>query len=281
MKSRRSLNRKIDKTFGYIGHSFLAIYAIYLLCVWISERPSLFINSITVVGAHATSEEGIKAVASSVLNDKILYRIKQNNQLLYPSQEVGKQIRSLSPRIANVKVRFDNHKDLKVIITEYTPNFLYCLGSNSTQHESSTPQKDHQPKDCFFADEEGYVYANAPEYIGYPFVAIVASSSEQAVTQASPVGTHVLTNDSYNRIRLYIDNLSRVGLTTHSVTLLGGGDIRVEVGMPWVLLLATDKDPDRAIANLGVVLLNLENSRESAKNVSEIDLRFGNKIFYR
>lgn len=63
--------------------------------------------------------------------------------------------------------------------------------------------------------------------------------------------------------------------------VLGGGDIRAEVGMPWVLLLATSKEPDRTIANLGVVLENLEKTPDKGKGVREIDLRFGNKIFYK
>jgi hypothetical protein len=51
--------------------------------------------------------------------------------------------------------------------------------------------------------------------------------------------------------------------------------------MPWVLLLATSKEPDRTIANLGVVLENLEKTPDKGKGVREIDLRFGNKIFYK
>ena len=273
--------RKIDKTFAYIGYTIITLYAVFLLCAWISLRPALHITSVTVEGAHAISEEGIKNVAVAHLDDTILFWGKRNNQILFPVMEMERAVKSLSPRIANVKTAFDSHHHMRVIITEYTPNFLYCMRSDLLPTTSSSSPSEYQPKDCYFADVDGYVYAEAPEYIGYPFVAIVASSTEEAVTHQSPIGTTVLTEDAYSRIRMYIDDLSRVGLTTHSVTLLGGGDIRAEVGMPWVLLLATSKEPDRTIANLGVVLENLEKTPDKGKGVREIDLRFGNKIFYK
>lgn len=273
--------RKVDKTFAYIGYTIIILYAVFLLSAWISLRPSLHITALAVEGAHATSEESIKNVAVVHLDDTILFWIKRNNRLLYPVAEMERVVKSQSPRIANVKTVFDSHQSMRVIITEYTPNFLYCMRSDLLPLISSSSPLAYQPKDCYFADEDGYVYAEAPEYIGYPFVAIVASSTEEAVTHQSPIGTTVLTEAAYARIRMYIDDLSEVGLTTHSVTLLGGGDIRAEVGMPWVLLLATDRDPDRTIANLGVVLANLEKTPDKGKGVREIDLRFGNKIFYK
>lgn len=281
MKSRRAQLRRIDKTFEYIGYALLISYSLYLLCVWVSMRPSFFIDAVTIEGAHATSEASISNLVKAKLDTQLLFHIKRNNKLLYPVNEMEKEVLALSPRIANVRTIFDSSKKLRVVVTEYTPNFLYCMRSDTMLFEASTTPIDRQPKDCYFADEEGYVYANAPEYIGYPFVAIVASSSEQAVTHQSPVGTNVLTEESYARIRTYIDDLSQVGLTTHSVTLLGQNDIRAEVGMPWAILFATDKDPQRAIRNLGVVLANLEKTPGKGKDIREIDLRFGNKIFYK
>lgn len=281
MKSRRAQMRRIDKIFEYIGYSLLTVYSLYLLCVWISLRPALFIDTVKIEGAHATSGDSIASIVNAKLDEQLLFHIRRNNKLLYPVREMEKEVLALSPRIANVRTIFDSTTHLRVVVTEYTPNFLYCMRSDSLINETSAAPTDHQPKDCYFADNNGYVYANAPEYIGYPFVAIVASSSEQAVTHQSPIGTYVLTEASYARIRTHIDSLSRVGLTTHSVTLLGGSDIRVEVGMPWVILFATDKEPERAIRNLGVVLANLEKTPEKGKDVREIDLRFGNKIFYK
>jgi hypothetical protein len=122
------------------------------------------------------------------------------------------------------------------------------------------------------------VYAEAPEYIGYPFVAIFASTTNEGVSSPSPIGTRVLTEELYARIRAYIDGFSRIGLTAHRVLLLPGDDLEVELGMPWTVLVSTSKDPGRTIANLGVVLENLHKKDPEFKR---IDLRFGNKVFYK
>ncbi len=281
LKSSHARSRTIDKTFEYIAYFLIVVYGVYLLVVWVFARPSLFINEITVLGTHAVSSTSIQMLAVSLLDQKYLYRINRNNKFLYPETQLKTDVLSISPRLAHVETTFDTKNKLKIEVTEFTPNFLYCLHSDKADHIASSTPTDQQPKDCFFADEEGYVYAEAPEYVGYPFVAIIASTSEEAVMHQSPIGTRVISEPDYEKITSFIDHLSVVGLTTHVVTLLGGNDILLEVGMPWEILFSYDKDADRAISNLGVVLKNLDKSPDKGKSVRTIDLRFGNKIFYR
>ncbi len=125
------------------------------------------------------------------------------------------------------------------------------------------------------------MYAPAPEYLGYPFVALISSSSAQAVAHPSPIGGSVIGREKYALIRALIDRLSSIGLTARSVTLMEGDDIEVEVGMPWVVRFDVTKDIDRSMENLTVVLSALDRTEGKGADVHEIDLRFGNKIFYR
>lgn len=281
IKSSRVRSRKIDKTFEYAAYVLITLYGIYLVIVWVSVRPSLFIDNIVVDGTHAVSSSSIQMLAQSKLKEKLLYRINRNNELLYPMNVMKAEVLALSPRLAHIDTSFDTRHTLRIKVTEFTPNFLYCMGTDKMIESASSTPTDVQPKDCYFADEEGYVYAEAPEYVGYPFVSIIAATSEEAVTHPSPIGTKVISEADYALIQAFIDDLSKVGLTTHSVTLLGGNDVRVEVGMPWAILFTTNKDAGKAITNLGVVLENLDKSPDKGKSVREIDLRFGNKIFYK
>jgi hypothetical protein len=279
LKSARTRIHRIEKTFEFVGYAILVSYFLYLSVVWITARPSLWITDVEIEGAHAVSADSIADIAKEQLNGILLYHIRTDNEFLYPKEEVIEEVMSLSPRIAHVSVDFTGRHTLRVAVTEFTPNFLFCMASDLAL--ASSTSIDRQPKDCYFADEKGYVYSEAPEYLGYPFVAIIASTSEEAVTHATPVGTHALSEEEYARIRSFIDDLSRAGLSTHSVTLMPDHDVEIEVGMPWKLLWTTTRDPEASFRNLGVVLDSLAASPSKGKDVTQIDLRFGNKIFYR
>ena len=282
LQSTRTRLRKVDKIFQYVGYALLIVYFLYLATVWVTFRPLVEITTVDVEGTHAVSKEAIEALVKEPLHGVLLSHIRRDNQLFYPTKEIRARTLSLSPRIAHVAIDFDRRHVLHVTIIEYTPNFLFCMSSDDTEVDaSSTINIDHQPRDCYFADEEGYVYADAPEYVGYPFVAIIASTSEQAVTHASPIGTHALSEEEYSHIRGFIDDISRAGLVTHSVTLLPDQDVRIQVGMPWSLLWTTTENPEASIRNLSVVLTNIAHSDTKVSSVKEIDLRFGNKVFYR
>ena len=101
LKSKSSRIRAIDKTFGYVGHTILFLYALYLLCVWVSLRPTLFIDSIVVEGTHASSGQSVYDVATAKLSEQLVFWVKRNNQLLYPVRDMEQEVRALSPRIKN------------------------------------------------------------------------------------------------------------------------------------------------------------------------------------
>lgn len=282
LQSTRTRLRKVDKVFQYFGYVLLVIYFLYLAVVWSTFRHVVQITSVEVEGTHAVSKEAIAALASESLSNVLLSHIRRDNSFFYPEREMIKRILALSPRIAHVAIDFNRRHVLHVVIIEYTPNFLFCMKSDGGEVDASTTTSiNHQPRDCYFADEDGYVYAEAPEYVGYPFVAIIASTSEQAVTHASPIGTHALSEEEYSHIQGFIDDISRAGLVTHSVTLLPDKDVRIEVGMPWSLLWTTTEDPEGSIRNLSIVLTSIAHSNTKVNSIKEIDLRFGNKIFYR
>ena len=121
----------------------------------------------------------------------------------------------------------------------------------------------------------------APEYIGYPFVAIIASSSVEGMPLPSPLGTVPVGEREYKTIRTFVDQLARAGFTTHAITLLDKDDIKLSLDTPWTLLWTTTEKPEQSISNLQVLLTSMNGDRKAKGEVREIDLRFGNKIFYK
>ena len=280
LKSPNARLRQIDKIFLHSAEVILAVTAIIIVCAWTSYRPSLHITTIRVEGAHAVDAKSIYDIADRELGGKLLFSIKRNNTYLYPERRVETDIKALSQRIAYAHVSFPDRHTLLATVVEYTPTFLYCRKSEDHRVDASSTEN-IVPGDCYFADEKGYVFSEAPEYIGYPFVAIIASSSVEGMPLQSPLGTVPVGVAEYKTIRTFVDQLARAGFTTHAITLLEEDDIKLSLDTPWTLLWTTTEKPEQSISNLQVLLTSMNGDRKAKGEVREIDLRFGNKIFYK
>ena len=295
LKSERARMERIDSRFQAIAQIILILYALFVLASWLSYRPVFALTSVQVTGTHAISNIEVQNIAESALHTRILYRIDRNNMLLYPTTAVLAQIKHKYPRIKDAQLRFDDRHKIIVNVEEYLPAMLYCMGFENFK-ESAQPKNDNDasitesavPQDsdsqslstCYFADDHGYIFATAPNYAGYPFIAIVASST-LATSDISPVGRFALDAETFHNIERFIAELNTIGFTTHAVELLSGQDVRIKTDRPWDILWATTKDPAESIKNLGLVLESIKKDKKAEGEMTVIDLRFGNKIFYK
>ncbi len=146
LRSTRAKARRIDRIFEYAAYSLISTYALYLLVVWGFSRSLVAIERIEVVGAHAVASSSIVALAKEGLAETFLYRVRRDNALLYPYDELEREVLALSPRIASVRSTAENGGTLKIEVVEYTPNFLYCYRSEG---EVATATRDTRvTKDC-------------------------------------------------------------------------------------------------------------------------------------
>ena len=281
LKSEQIRLKRVDRIFLRIAELFLIVSAVFFFMVWVTHREALYITHIQVEGARATPPESIAGVTSAVLNDRLFLTVKRDNLFLYPSQSVEEKIKALSPRIAYAKISFPDPHTLLATVAEYTPTFLYCKKSEGGDVRASSTLSTNNPSDCYFADQKGYVFSAAPEYIGYPFVAIIASSSVEGMPSVSPLGTVPVDPATYKSIRAFVETLSRAGFTTHAITLIDKDDVKLTLDTPWDLLWTTTEKPEASVSNLQVLLTSMNGDKAAKNAIQEIDLRFGNKIFYK
>ncbi len=286
---------RIDARFQAMAQIILVLYALFVLASWLSYRPVFAITTVNVTGTHSIANSEVRMIAESALHTRMLYRIDRNNMLLYPTAAVLAQIKATYPRVKDAQLKFDDRHKIAITVEEYMPAMLYCVGFENSKESTSLqkmtdasttePTVPSLPEDqslstCYFADDHGYVFASAPNYAGYPFMAIVASSTVNTEAN-SPVGTYALDAETFNNIKGFISQLNSLGFTTHAVELLSEHDIRIKTDRPWDILWTTTKDKAESIKNLGLVLDSINKDKKAEGGMTFIDLRFGNKIFYR
>jgi len=129
---------------------------------------------------------------------------------------------------------------------------------------------------CFLVDEEGFVFAPAEtgsEKLHFRL--------EKEAT-SSPLGTEIFSADRLAASITFLKELQMLGFNPERLVFQHERDVEVPLSDNARLLLK-EGDYARALSNLQALLLqgNVLPGTVKATNVEYIDLRFGNKIYFK
>ena len=138
---------------------YTIIFVLFFISLFVLSLTwnKLTINNISVSGNSSVSDSDILAVVNPILSEKHLWIIRTDNLFLIDNSEIKKQIMDDFPKINSVKVGFHGLTSIVVSVSERTPDSIWCKG---------TPANTGQ---CFFMDDTGFIYGEAPKFSGNPF----------------------------------------------------------------------------------------------------------------
>lgn len=279
LSSPRQRQRKIDRAFRNLAELLLVAYFFFVVAALLSSHPSLRIAKITVEGARAVDAPAVMAMTREVLEEKFLWKIERGNALLLPRGELVAAVKNVDRRIASVTVTTPSPKDLVVTIEEYVPAFIWCppRGGGAAEPIAAQLQGTADAPSCYFADRSGYIFDDAPRFSGTT-LRVYRTAIE---APDGPIGRRILPDGALALLERMADELGLVGISVYAVDALGSGDYRFAVNAPWALLWSDTKDPKASAENLALVVERLNESGEDMAEISVIDLRFGDKVFYK
>ncbi len=284
LSSKMSL---VDRFFLVTSQVVLVSYFAFMMVAYASHQPSIRINSISTQGVISVDEEAIKKIAEAPINEKILGFIRKDNHFFYPKNEVTEYIKAYSPRIAYAEIADDVADNFTVRIVEYMPVFLVCKKNVLSDPlfvdtdgviEDSGENIHLDNSSCMFADENGYLFGEAPEYSGFPFTQIFVDEKSHAQVGLKQT---LLSEEEFITYKKFLDALAQLGIETHALVLEENNDVRLFTNLPYQLLWSSSKDIEKTTANLGSVLSAFRDNPRLVGTTTLIDLRFGNKIFYK
>lgn len=285
LRSRSARHRRIDLVFLRAAQTVLVVHSLWSLVIWTAERDVFAIRRVEVDGTRALSAARMEALARSELSGDIL-GLPFNNTLAAPRGEIAAVLRAESDRVARVSVIAKTHV-LRVSVTERVPEFLWCSSRGHTEDDvaSTTPPGAPQLIGCFFASSDGYIFASAPDYSGYPlFVYRTEATSTNANAATFPLGQYVLAARDHALVGDFLDELRRAGIAPREVIERGGGDYEITSDQAWRIMWASEMGATESVRRLGLVVRELDEDKKTdagGESVSMIDLRFGNKVFYK
>jgi len=253
---------------------YLAIFlGIVLLLVQISRLPQMRIDNVSIVGTKATDKVELYSSAVEKLSGKYFYLFPHNNIFLYPREAIESALLKEFPRLKSVDAGIVGRNQIEITVTERDAVGVVCSNVSIGQ-------------ECYFLDDRGFVFAQAPVFSGRGYFVYREDSSRRF-----KIGSYFLNPTTFTNIQDLKEILERLGLSVESALASGKNTEVFARHITMTLEEGTDiifssdvEDSQNELQNLEAILVSSEFEEESAGDIGTIeyiDLRFGNKVYYR
>lgn len=257
---------------------FVATFGTFFLLAYISQLPQLNISNIEISGNKVVATETIKAIVEEKIKGDYLQFFPKRNILLYPKNNIKKEILDQFKRIKKVGLAIKENKILEISVNERVALYTWC-------RENPSQQEGGAKEECYFLDDSGYIFDKAPYFSGeiyFKFYGSITSDEE------TPLGIY-FSPTNFTKFVLFKGKLEDAGLKPTKLQTQDGGDVHIHLSNKTSaqepkILFKISSNVETLAENLEAAL-NTEPFLSEFKNkyssLEYIDLRFGNKVYYK
>lgn len=233
--------------------------AVYGLSV-LTYLPQYTITKVSVGGTEHVPPRLVQAFVEAKLSDGTYHLLSRENIFLYPKKTIAKSIPEYFPRILNAQISRDAlmAQVINVVVVERQPFALWCSQTDT----------------CFDMDNGGFVFA------------LSATSTDGRIvftgglaTSSPPIGQTFLPQHFAGVLAL-VSHLKERGYSVADVSVENEQDFAVSLAERFVLRASFGADADSLVQNLQAVLSS-GTMRGKEDTIEYIDLRFGNRVYYK
>lgn len=280
--NRASPIKKIKrrKFFSKLVLFIFVLSILFIVVGFLSRLPKYSINEVEVRGTESLDGS---VVASSVIESLKGYKLlvySRASIFLYSKKEVSSFISSAFPRVYKV-ISIDREKQKLIIsIEERHGAYTWC------GHVAPTFEKRFQRDKCYFLDQEGFAFAEAPNFTEGVYLSIYGGLPIEGETIGETINLQNNITDVAKMLEILEDN----DLPVHSLVLKADGqhefllDAYTLNGNYSRIIWNEDIPLSETLSKLGSALSE-ENFKEEWKEKSAyfeyIDTRFNNRVFYK
>ena len=271
----RKYTGKRKKTYNLwmiIGVGLCIIFVV--LSVITVRLPVFQIQKIFISGLSTVNEEDVrKEVTSALVGSYFAGLISYRFLFAVPTQTIVDAIKHKFSLIAEVHIEKEFPDTLTIGVKERTMFGILC---NDAANLEALTDKGYVDIQCAYVDTQGVAYESAPKTHGFLITKISTDAPMIAIGQVSvdPLMMQRITD-------LNTKLPAVIGSPIVEYRLRGNvaREVRVVSNMGFSLIINRDDDLDHALSVLGTILKKEIGSKR--KNLDYIDLRFGNKVFYK
>lgn len=264
-RKRKALVKKIVITSSVI---FFAL----ILFIFVINRSALRIEKVNVFGTNIIREDEVSEYVNKIISGKYFFLIPKNSVFFYPKEKIKNELLGKFGRIEAVYPAVDNGNTLVVSVSERSPKYLWCGKELSVNN--------HVDGKCYFMDKTGTIFVKSPDFspnVFFTFYGPLASTTD-------PIGATIFPIEELERIISFRDSVSAMGFDSKSFSVLKDGDYEFNLVRSGKILFNKKDDFEQLVDNILLAITSLPLSEEVKSKIDSllyIDVRFGNKVFYK
>jgi len=272
-KRRRGLQSKILLL-------ILAFFILFTSLVFIFRIDKLNIETITIAGNKVVDTELIEEVIQDNLKGYYLYFLPKSNFLLFPENKIENELAAKFGRLKDISISLGGSKTLSVSLTEREGKYIWC-GENLPDAAVQTNESL-----CYFMDDSGYIFDAAPYFSGSVYFKFFGPLDLNET--GNPLGTY-FAPEIFDKLVAFKDALISMNIKPVFV-LVKNEDIEIYLSSNVVsvdapkIIFKSDFELEKLSENLQTALATeplKSNFKNKYSSLSYIDLRFGNKVYFK
>ncbi len=269
-KPVRLKTRRRRRQLALFGASILGAVLIAGGLSALSHLDRFEINDVVVEGTNVISNDALASHVEEGANDAQFHIFSRENIFLYPKSALIEDVYTSFPRVKEVSIKRVSlfAQAIAVTIAEREQYATWCTGAKSPE-ASSTPQTE-----CYAMDSGGFIFdtASSIEPIGYVYYGGLFPNE-------SPIGQTFLRG-RLSEIVTLLNDLSGAGFTARSLSIESEKNFTVSLSDGPDLYLSFDVKPKESVRNL-VTALEAESLHSRLSELEYINLRYGNRVYYK
>ena len=269
-RKRRVFWRKVFLiTFG-----FLVIIGIFS---YVSRNAKVNIYTVEISGNEIIDTKLIKEIVDEKLIGYYLKLFPKTNFLLYPKGAIKDELGNRFKRLKNISFELKDINTLKISVAERTALYTWC-GEN-------LPELNMDEQTCYFLDESGFIFDEAPYFSGEVYLRFYGLDG---INLENPAGFY-FSRKIFNNLITFKKNIEEMGLKPRAFYVSGDGEVKMLLSIAGArknpeIIFKADTDFNKVAENLQAALDTeplLSKFKIQYSFLQYIDLRFGNKVYYK
>jgi cell division septal protein FtsQ len=257
--SPKYVKKKRRILIGRVLASCILFIIIVGIASYVSMLPSMRIESVEVFGNGVIARDQITTIVHELTTGNYLFLFPKDSVFLYPRRQLEEAMGKAFPRSESVAVETKDWNTLSVTLVERKPHALWCENHTSDAH-------------CYFLDENGYVFGESPAFSGTVFFRYEGLLSE------NPIEKSYLDREEFKRLDAFVESVRKSDIPVVSLAAHGQGEFEFEIknqsNETGSILFNYQTPYEQILSNLLAVW-------KEKKNLSYIDLRYGNKVYFK
>ncbi|MEK7480209.1 MAG: hypothetical protein AAB665_02880 [Patescibacteria group bacterium] len=264
----RARRRKV-RALIFFGSLLLIAGIVYGVSV-VSYLPRFSIQTVEVNGAKEISASSIRSFVEAELYDGSRPILSRNNIFLYPRATIEQAVVDNFPRIRTVSVSRPSllAQTVTVVVEEREPYARWCEGG-----------------ECYLIDDGGFIFSQASTSAETLRTSYIFTGPTGTSTPS--IGERLLPGRLAGVLAL-LDRLGQAGWNAESVSVENEQDFEIRLSTMsgsektggFAVRASFGNDGEATVKNLELVLSS-DALRGRESELEYVDLRFGNRVYYK